>query len=200
MNENTFRGSIEIRNSEETGKTWAINVLPMEHYLRGIAETSSSSPVEFLKVMSVSARTYAYYHYQRQTKHADEYFYVDSQLDQVYRGYALEKRHPSLTEAVLATTGQVVTYTDPATGETKIAITPYFSWSDGRTRSWSEVWGGDVPWAKSVPVPHDQGKSLYGHGVGLSARGGLLMIQEDGMTYEQVLKYFFQGIEIQDWY
>lgn len=200
VNENTFRGSIEIRHSEETGKTWTINVLPMEHYLRGIAETSSSSPVEFLKVMSVSARTYAYYHYQRQTKHADEYFYVDSQLDQVYRGYALEKRHPSLTEAVLATTGQVVTYTDPTTGETKIAITPYFSWSDGRTRSWSEVWGGDVPWAKSVPVPHDQGKSLYGHGVGLSARGGLLMIQEDGMTYEQVLKYFFQGIEIQDWY
>lgn len=200
VNENTFRGSIEIRNSEETHKTWAINVLPMEQYLRGIAETSSESPVEFLKVMSVAARTYAYYHYQRQSKHADEHFYVDSQLDQVYRGYALEKRHPRLTEAVTGTTGQVVTYTDPATGDTKIAITPYFSWSDGRTRSWSEVWGGDVPWAKSVPVPKDQGKTLYGHGVGLSARGGLLMIEEDGMTYEQVLKYFFQGIEIQDWY
>jgi peptidoglycan hydrolase-like amidase len=200
VNENTFRGSIEIRNSEETGKTWAINVLPLEHYLRGIAETSSESPVEFLKVMSVSARTYAYYHYQRQTKHADEHYYVDSQYDQVYRGYALEKRHPSLTEAVSGTTGQVVTYTDPATGDTKIAITPYFSWSDGRTRSWSEVWGGDVPWAKGVPVPHDQGKELYGHGVGLSARGGLLMVVEDGKTYQEVLHYFFQGIQIQDWY
>lgn len=200
VNENTFRGSIEIRHSDVTDKTWAINILPMEHYLRGIAETSSNSPVEFLKVMTISARTFGYYHFQRQTKHADENFFVDSVYDQVYRGYSLEQRHPSLTQAVQETAGEVVTYTSPETGEMKIAITPYFSWSDGRTRSWSEVWGGDVPWAKSVPVPKDQGKTLYGHGVGLSARGGLLMIEEDGMTYKQVLHYFFQGIEIQDWY
>lgn len=200
VNENTFRGSLEIRYSPKTSQTWAINVLPMEHYLRGIAETSSESAVEFLKVMSVAARTYATYHYQRQTKHADKFFYVDSELDQVYKGYALEKRHPRLTEAVDATTGMVVTYTDPATGLTKIAITPYYSRSDGRTRSWSEVWGGDVPWAKSVPVPQDVGKTLLGHGVGMSARGALYMIEEDGMTYDQVLKYFFTGIQIEDWY
>jgi len=200
INENVFRGSLEVRHSQATGKTWVINILPMEQYLKGIAETSSESPVEFLKVMSIAARTYATYHYERQTKHADEYFYVDSVYDQVYKGYALEKRHPRLTEAVDQTTGQVVTWTDPATGETKIAITPYFSSSDGRTRSWSEVWGGDVAWAKSVPVPHDVGKSLLGHGVGMSARGGLLMVVEDGATYDEVLKYFFQGIEIEDRY
>jgi peptidoglycan hydrolase-like amidase len=200
VNENTFRGSIEIHHSATTGKTWAINILPMEHYLRGIAETSSESPVEFLKVMSIAARTYATYHFQRQTKHADEHFFVDSEFDQVYKGYSLEKRHPSLTEAVQATTGQVVTYTDPSTNETKIAITPYYTRSDGRTRSWSEVWGGDVPWAKSVSVPHDQGKTLLGHGVGMSARGALLMIVEDGKTYEDVLKYFFTGIQIEDRY
>lgn len=200
INENTFRGSIEIHHSEITDKTWAINILPMEHYLRGIAETSSDSPVEFLKVMTIAARTYGYYHYQRQTKHADEYYYVDSVYDQVYRGYSLEQRHPSLTEATIATAGEVVTYTNPETGEMKIAITPYFSRSDGRTRSWHEVWGGDVPWTQSVSVPKDNGKSLLGHGVGLSARGALLMIDEDGMTYKQVLHYFFTGIEIQDWY
>ncbi len=200
INENTFRGSIEIRHSDVTDKTWAINILPMEHYLRGIAETSSSSPVEFLKVMTLAARTYGYYHFQRQTKHADENFYVDSVYDQVYRGYSLEKRHPSLVQAVQETAGEVVTYTNPETGEIKIAITPYFSWSDGRTRAWSEVWGGDVPWTKSVSVPQDAGRTLYGHGVGLSARGGLLMVEEDGKTYKEVLNYFFQGIEIQDWY
>lgn len=199
-NENLFRGSIEIRHSAATGKTWAINVLPMEHYLRGIAETSSSSPVEFLKVMTVAARTYATYHYDRQTKHADENFYVDSQYDQVYRGYDLETRHPSLTEAVQATIGQVVMYTDPQTAESKLAITPYFSQSDGRTRDWSEVWGGEVPWAKSVPVPHDVGRVLKGHGVGMSARGALLMVDEDGKTYDQVLKYFFTGIHLEDRY
>ncbi len=200
VNENLFRGSIEIRYSQATNQVWAINILPMEHYLRGIAETSSESPVEFLKVMTVAARTYATYHYERQTKHADKYFYVDSEYDQVYRGYALEKRHPSLVQAVNLTTGQVVTWTDPQTGETKIAITPYFSNSDGRTRDWSEVWGGEVPWAKSVPVPQDIGKTLLGHGVGMSARGGLLMVVNDGKTYDQVLHYFFQGIQIQDRY
>lgn len=200
INENLFRGSVEIRHSNVTGETWAINILPMEHYLRGIAETSSSSPVEFLKVMTVAARTYGFYHYERQTKHEDEHFYVDSQFDQVYRGYALEKRHPSLTQAVIESTGEVVTYTDPVTGETKIAITPYYSWSDGRTRSWSEVWGGDVPWTQSVPVPHDEGLSLNGHGVGMSARGGLLMVDEDGKTYKEVLNYFFKGINIEDRY
>ncbi len=200
VNENLFRGSLEIRHSDATNKTWVINILPMEQYLKGIAETSSESPVEFLKVMSVAARTYASYHYERQTKHADEHFYVDSQFDQVYKGYALEKRHPRLVEAVDATTGEVVTWTDPQTGETKIAITPYFSSSDGRTRSWSEVWGGEVAWAKSVPVPHDIGKALLGHGVGMSARGGLLMVVEDNATYDEVLKYFFTGINIEDRY
>lgn len=200
VNENLFRGSIEIRHSNATGKTWAINILPMEHYLRGIAETSSSSPVEFLKVMSIAARTYGFYHYERQTKHADEHFYVDSDLDQVYRGYSLEKRHPSLTQAVQESAGEVVTYTDPETNETKIAITPYFSWSDGRTRSWSEVWGGDVPWTQSVPVPHDEGLNLYGHGVGMSARGALLMVEEDGKTYKEVLNYFFRNINLEDRY
>lgn len=142
VNENLFRGSIEIRHSQATGETWAINILPMEQYLKGIAETSSNSSVEFLKVMTLAARTYGMYHYERQTKHANKHFYVDSTYDQVYRGYALEKRHPSLVEAVDQTTGEVVTWTNPQTGETKIAITPYFSSSDGRTRSWSEVWGG----------------------------------------------------------
>lgn len=201
VNENLFRGSLEVRYSEADDDTWLINILPMELYLRGIAETSSSSPVEFLKVMSVAARTYATYHYQRQTKHADRHFYVgSSDGDQVYKGYALEKRHPSLVEAVIATEGEVVTYTDPSTNETKLAITPYFSWSDGRTRDWSEVWGGDVPWCKSVPVPYDVGKTLYGHGVGMSARGGLYMVADEGKTYDQVLKYFFRGIEIEDMY
>lgn len=194
INENTFRGSIEIRHSEATGDTWAINVLPMEHYLRGIAETSSSSPVEFLKVMSVAARTYGMYHYERQTKHATKHFYVDSEFDQVYRGYSLEQRHPGLVEAVKATTGEVVEY------DNDLAITPYFSQSDGRTRDWSEVWGGVVEWCRSVSVPHDVGKQLLGHGVGMSARGGLLMVHEDGLNYQQVLKYFFSGVIIDDRY
>ena len=200
VNENTFRGSIEIRHSPTTGNTWAINILPMEQYLAGMAETSNSSPLEYLKAMAVSARTYAYYHYQKQTKHASEFFYVDSDYDQVYRGYEAEKLNPNLSKAVLATAGQVVTYTDPSTGQTQIAVTTYYTNSDGRTRSWDEVWGGTVPWLVSVPVPEDKGMALNGHGVGLSAHAALLMAGNEGKTYDQILHYFFTGVQIQTQY
>lgn len=190
INFNRWRGALEVRYADKTGKLWVINEIPMESYLKGIAETSNASPVEFLKVMSIAARTYATYHYQRQTKHADEHFYVDSDYDQVYRGYTAEMLLYKLSQAVDETRGIAVHYDD------KIAITPYFSQSDGRTRSWGEVWGGSVAWAQSVPVPHDNGKSLLGHGVGMSARGALLMIMEDGKSYDEVLKYFYNGIDL----
>lgn len=194
VNDNLFRDAIEIRYSNDTGKLWVINELPMEHYLRGISETSNSSPVEFLKVMAIVSRTYGMYHYERQTKHADEHFYVDSVYDQVYKGYGVESRLPKLQQAVAETAGMVVTYED------KIAITPFFSQSDGRTRDWSEVWGGEVEWLKSVPVPYDQGRELLGHGVGMSARGALMMVLEENKTFEEVIKYFFTGVDVTDRY
>ncbi len=194
VNDNLFRDSLEIRFAKKTGKLWVINELPMEHYLRGIAETSNGNPQEYLKAMTIAARTYAYYHYEKQTKHAHEFYHVDAYYDQVYRGYGAEKRFTDLQEAVDDTSGLVVTY------EGKIAVTPYYSQSDGRTRAWSEVWFGDIPWLQSVPVPQDEGKKLLGHGVGMSARGALVMAREDGMTYDQILKHFYTNIVITDRY
>ncbi len=75
------------------------------------------------------------------------------------------------------------------------AITPYFSRSDGHTRDWSEVWAGDVPWVKGVVVPCDKGKTLWGHGVGMSASGALCMANQ-GMTYQEILKFFYTGIDL----
>lgn len=193
-NDNKFRARIELRFSPTTGDTWVINELPIEYYLRGIAETSNSSPQEFQRTLLTAARTYAMYHVQRQTKHASKFFYVDAELDQVYRGYASEARTPNVVAAVIATRAQVVTYNG------QIAITPYFSNSDGRTRNWNEVWGGTSPaWIQSVPVPYDQGKTLWGHGVGMSASGAVGMAR-DGKTYDQILTYFFKNIELRKAY
>ncbi len=169
-----------------------INELPIEWYLKGIAETSNSSPAEFQRTLLVAARTYAMYHVNRGgTKHANEYFTVDATLDQLYRGYAIEQRAPTISAAVDATRAQIVTYGG------RLAITPYFSRSDGRTRSWGEVWAGgsSYPWLVGVPVPQDQGRTLWGHGVGMSATGALAMANE-GRRYDQILKYFYTGIEI----
>jgi stage II sporulation protein D len=51
----------------------------------------------------------------------------------------------------------------------------------------------------SVPVPWDQGKTLWGHGVGMSATGALGMAA-DGYTYDKILKYFYTGIELRKAY
>ncbi|MEK7665318.1 MAG: NBR1-Ig-like domain-containing protein [Patescibacteria group bacterium] len=188
--DNQFRNVLELRYNTTKDRTWLINELPMEYYLRGLAETSDSSHDEFKKALFVAARTYAYYHWQRATKHDAEFFHVDAYADQVYNGYGYEARTPNITKAVEATRGITATY-DGAT-----AITAYFSRSDGRTRDWSEVWGGSVPWSKSVAVPCDEGKTLWGHGVGMSASGGLCMAKE-GKTYDEIVKYFYTGVALE---
>lgn len=193
-NDNTFRSILELRWSPTTDAVWVINELPIELYLRGIAETSDVSPMEYQKALLTGARTYAMYHWTRATKHASEFFHVDAKYDQVYRGYGAEARSPKIVQAIVDTRGQVVTY------DNKLAITPYFSRSDGRTRNWNEVWGGSgYPWLVSVPVPQDDGKTLWGHGVGLSASGALGMARE-GSLYQDILKHFYKGISLQRFY
>ena len=186
-----FRRQLELRFSTSLKESWVINELPVESYLKGIAETSNISPQEFQRTLIVAARTYAMYHVSRQTKHAAKGFTVDATNDQVYRGYMVEMRAPNIAAAVDATRGQIVTY------QGRLAITPYFSRSDGRTRSWGEVWAGgeNWPWLVSVPVPWDQGRTLWGHGVGMSASGALGMAN-DGRKYDEILRYFYTGIEL----
>lgn len=187
--DNTFRGVLEFRYNDHKERAWIINELPMEYYLRGLAETSNISHMEFQKSLITAARTYAFYHWTRATKHAKEFFHVEAYADQVYKGYGQETRTPRVTQAIEETRGEIVTYD----GET--AITAYFSRSDGRTRDWSEVWGGSVPWSVGVAVPCDEGKTLWGHGVGMSASGALCMAN-NGMLYDAILKYFYTGIEL----
>ena len=128
--DNRFRGVIEYRYTEPANKVWVINELPIETYLKGLAETSNAGALEYQKVMATAARSYAMYHYLRgvsygltdaSTKHAADHFHIDAYYDQVYRGYNSEIRMPRLSAAVDATRGQVVSY------QGKPVVTPYFS-------------------------------------------------------------------------
>lgn len=191
--DNQFRDVLELRYNSAKDRTWVINELPVEEYLYGLAETSNVSHHEFKKTLVTVARTYALYHFERATKHASEYFHMNSTADdQVYKGYGYETRNPLIRQAVEDTRGVVSTY------QNATAITPYFSRSDGRTRDWSEVWGGSVAWLKSVPAPCDKakGRTLWGHGVGMSATEALCMANESGKTWQEILTYFYQGIEL----
>jgi peptidoglycan hydrolase-like amidase len=196
LNFNKFLGALEVRYSPNTNKLWVINELQLEYYLKGLAETSNGSPIEYQKTMVTAARTYAMYHYNRGTKHAAEYYTVDATYDQVYRGYGSQLKQTQVGDAVEATKGQVVTYN----GE--VVVTPYFSYSDGRTRNWTEVWGGPAkPWCVSVKEPDNYDKTaMFGHGVGLSAHGALHLAYYYNYTYDNILKYYYTGIELKKIY
>lgn len=192
LNFNTFRDTVEIRYAAKNEKTWLINELPIEHYLAGVAETSDYTPVEYQKAIMTAARTYAYTHLMSGAKHADRYFHVDATYDQVYKGYAREKHFPVVASSVHATRGELVLYN----GE--VVVTPYYSRSDGRTRDWTEVWGGKPkPWLVSVKTQYDAGKKLWGHGVGMSAEDAAARAKVEGIDYKALLQYYYRGTQIE---
>jgi len=196
LNDNKFLGKLEVRYASATDRLWVINELGIESYLKGLAESSNNSPLEYQKALLTAARTYAMYHYNQGTKHASENFTLDATYDQVYKGYGSQIRLPNVVTAVDQTRGQIVTYN----GE--LAITPYFSYSDGRTRSWQEVWGGTAkPWLVSVKEPAGYTKTtLYGHGVGLSAYGAIMLAADYNYTFDQILKYYYTGTDLKKIY
>ncbi len=189
---NAYRNVLELRYNAAKDRTWLINELPMEWYLKGIGETSNVSHVEFQKALLVAARTFATYHWERGTKHGAEGFHVTGYADdQVYRGYGQEEVSPNIVQSVEATRGRILTY------EGRLALTPYFSRSDGRTRDWSEVWGGSVAWLKSVSAPCDAQRryTLWGHGVGMSASEALCQANK-GVQWRDIIAYFYSGTAI----
>lgn len=196
INDNMFRGVVEVRYSSVSKKLWAINELGMDDYLKGMGETGPTAPVEHIKTQVVAARSYAYYHFLNGGKHKGEPFMLkNSRLgngdDQTYKGYGLETRFPGLVKAIADTKDLVMTYGG------KPAIAVYSSNTDGRTRSAQEAWGVTYwPYMQSVPDPDCAGMVRNGHGVGLSALGSVKRAAR-GDKFDQILKYYFTGIDIQ---
>lgn len=188
---NKFRGTLEIFYTGNTGRLWVVEILPVEDYMRGLAETSNGSPYEYQKALVTAARTYALFILSIGGKHQREFHDIEPTAgDQVYKGYASELVRPNVVRAAEETRGSIVTY------DGDLVVTPYFSRSDGRTRAWTEVWGGAAkPWLVSVPTPYDAGRSLWGHGVGLSASDAVGRA-DDGASWTDILKYYYQGTQV----
>ncbi|PYE54203.1 SpoIID/LytB domain-containing protein [Deinococcus yavapaiensis] len=140
-----YRGGVQLRAAN--GKVEAVNVLPIDDYLRGVvpSEMPSSWPLEALKAQAVVARTYAI---SRLSPRA-AYDLCATEQCQVYGGLA--KETPSASAAVDATRGQVVSF-----GNT-VARTYFSSDSGGFTASASEVWGMDLPYLVAQPDPASRG-------------------------------------------
>jgi stage II sporulation protein D len=141
-----YRGSIRVVLGT-TGLA-AVNVLPLEDYLRGVvpSEMSSSWPLAALEAQAVAARGYALATAGPSTGLYDEYADTRSQA---YGGLLAE--HPETDAAIAATSGQVLTYAG------KTAVTYFSSSSGGRTANIQEVFANaqPTPYLVAVDDPYD---------------------------------------------
>lgn len=204
-NFDTFRGIIEVRWAEATKRLWVINELPLDSYMAGLAEAVNGQHSEYMKTLAISARSYALWHWYVSSKHKTENYIINSTTDQVYRGYNYELKTPDFVAAVNATRGIVMTH--PSAGFDKnplnIALGAYSSGTDGRTRSFTEVWGGrpeDWEWMVSVPDPlgiiPDALTRPGNHMVGMSATGALRYAVRENKKFDWILQHYYTGITL----
>ncbi len=191
LNDNKFRGIMEIRSVNN--KTAYINELPLEDYMKGLAEVSNNVHPEKQKAIAILARTYARFYMDSDNRKFPGLPYDgndDPAIFQKYLGYGVEKRSPNFLNAVGTTKNKVVTYNG------KLVKTPYFNQSNGKTLSAKEVWGWThTPYLQSVDDPYCKGMTKKGHGVGMSGCGAEGMAKS-GKTYVEIIKYYYQGVEI----
>lgn len=150
-------GDVELSQLEVAIKrtdTGEIEKVPLEKYV--ISVVASEMPAEFeveaLKAQAIAARTYIVNHLVHQEK-GEEQFITDTTDHQVYKnedelkaawGSDYHWKMNKVTEAVLATKNEIITYDNQP-------ITPtFFSMSNGYTEDAKNYWGNDLPYLKSV--------------------------------------------------
>src|SRR5690606_14381439 len=133
-----YRGTATVR-TPRPGRVTVVNEVDMEQYLLGVVpyEIGRVGPelLEASKAQAVAARTYAYRYLGRRASLGFDVFATVE--DQVYGG--AEGEHPPVSEAVLATAGEILTYR----GEPIEAF--YHSTCAGQTAAIEEVWPQEAP-------------------------------------------------------
>jgi peptidoglycan hydrolase-like amidase len=210
LNYNQFRGTLEIVYSPKSAKVLAVNELMLEDYLKGVAETNQGLAMEYLKTMSVAARTYAYHYEQLGGKYGVDEVYdiTNTTADQLYKGYSREAYASDIVTAADATFGEIATYKGAS------IVTAYSSGAPelltSGSRSACSVWGGKycqpgyeyLAGGVKDPVGTTYSYDACGggnHCVGLSG-AGTRQLAALGKTYQEILKYYYPGIVIQKLY
>jgi len=205
-----YRGKIKVQYyhggdvyggnpSSTVSQIWIINILPLEHYVWGDGELAGTGNINHTRVMASIFRTYGYWYVKYSTKYAGYGFKIRSDSgSQIYSGYDWETGHPNIKTAAQNTRGIIMSYGND------VALTPYSSWSDGRTRSYQERWGStNYPWCQSVADPYGKDSSRTtaqletdgNHMVGLIAHGSLNLADDPyNWDYQRILKYYYTGI------
>ena len=177
-----YRGILIVQN--KGGKLTVINDVDIEDYIKGVvpAEMPSGWELEAHKAQAVAARSYAIANLGKRASLGFDL--KDTPEDQAYGGASAETAKTN--KAVDDTKGIVLTY------DMKV-ITAYYSASAGvQSVSASDVWGGNLPYLRSVPSFDDNVKK-NGHGVGMSQHGANNLAKQGYNAY-QILQYFYKDV------
>jgi stage II sporulation protein D len=155
-----YGGALEV-GKDASGRLFVIGVLPLETYLKGIAEVPRLWPMEALKAQVVAARSYALAHLGQPGSLGEELRYQLCATDacQVYLGLGISDGPygDRWRRAVDATAGQILLYG----GRPADAL--YSSTSNGHTIGNDQVFGSDpLPYLRPV-VEQDDGASPLSH-------------------------------------
>ncbi len=192
----SYRGILEYRYGQKSKIPFLINELPLEDYMKGIAETDNNSAQGYIKAVLVAARSYAYKNISLNPPTDKRLFdvYATTQ-DQLYLGYNSEKAMPRIAQFAQETAGEMVTY------DGSVVTTPYFTHTNGKTKDWKNNAGeNDRPWLMSVDCIYDKYKKNAGHGIGMSTHDALMRATKDNWEYIQLLEYYYTGTQIEKIY
>jgi len=199
---NKFKGILVFEKWIYPLKNWTfktdfivINTLPFSEYMKWIVETNDTETLEKNKVMAMISKNYALFYLKWENNHPSiskdaNYTAIDDpDFFQKYVWAWLEKTITKWYEALNTIKNQIVMY------DNYLPILPYFSCSAGFTLSANEKrWWTDTPYLKSV-YDFNGCDEFAGHWVGLAGKWAERFAQQ-WMTYDQILKYYYDGIEI----
>lgn len=143
-----------VRNNGE------ILEIELEDYIVGVvgAEMPASFTAEALKAQAIASRTYTL------KRLSSNSILTDTTSNQVYKdegelqkmwGTSYELYYQKIKNAVLETKGQYLAYNE------QYIDALFHSTNNGITEDSSYVWGGTIPYLKSVPSPYDKDASTY---------------------------------------
>ena len=141
-------------------------LMDTDTYLIGVvlAEMPASFETEALKAQAVVARTFAWKRCEDADHHSQGAVCTDPNCCQAYvsmqdylNTLGTQEDVDIITQAVLDTTGQVLTY------QGKLAEATYFSCSGGRTEDAAAVWGSEIPYLQAVDSPGEEWATVFIH-------------------------------------
>lgn len=167
----------------------------IENYLIGVvaAEMPASFHEEALKAQAVAARTYIYSRLMSNntnSSHPNAVVCTDSThckawLSDEELHYKMgekwySKYYKKIKEAVEKTHGEIITY------ENEPIVAVFHSTSSGRTENSADVWGGELPYLKSVESPGDRTSPKFTSSVTVNKKN---VCETLGITDAEVYEY-----------